>query len=186
MNTDIMSFPKAFPWTAISRWVLSIGAAIAITNLGLPQPITGPLINALLILTVEWGSVSEAICVGMVTPVGAALRGILPLPLLVMIPFISLGNAILVGSYGFFRQRNRWLGLGLGASAKALFLYSTSMILTARPLHIEMGGREQVAVMPEAYLTMMSWPQWLTAMAGGLLAFGILEIRKRGVRFKVK
>jgi hypothetical protein len=118
--------------------------------------------------------------------VGAALRGILPLPLLVMIPFISLGNAILVGSYGFFRQKNRWLGLGLGASAKALFLYSTSMILTARPLHIvEMGGREQVVVMPEAYLNMMSWPQWVTAMAGGLLAFGILGIINKGSRFKV-
>jgi hypothetical protein len=58
--------------------------------------------------------------------------------------------------------------------------------LVARPLHMEMGGRDQAIVMPEGFLTMMSWPQWLTAMAGGLLAFGILEIRKRGVRFKVK
>jgi hypothetical protein len=185
MSTDALTLPKVLGWTAISRWVLSLGAAVAITNLGLPQPITGPLVNALLILTVEWGSVSQAICVGMVTPVGAALRGILPLPLLVMIPFISLGNAILVGSYGFLRQRNRWLGLGVGASAKALFLYFTSIILVARPLHLEMGGRDQVIVMPEVFLTMMSWPQWVTAMAGGLLAFGILGIMKKGSGFKV-
>jgi hypothetical protein len=185
MNTDTLILPKALGWSTLGRWVLSIGAAIAITNLGLPQPITGPLINALLILTVEWGSVSQAICVGMVTPLGAALRGILPLPLLVMIPFISLGNALLVGSYGLLGQRSRWLGLVVGASAKALFLYGSSMILVARPLHLEMGGRDQVIVMPEVFLTMMSWPQWVTAMAGGLLAFGILGIMKKGSGFKV-
>jgi hypothetical protein len=184
MNTDTIVLPKYPGLTAIGRWGLSIGAAIAITNLGLPQAVTGPLVNALLILTVEWGSVSQAICVGMVTPMGAALRGILPLPLLVMIPFISLGNAILAGSYGFLRQRNRWLGLAVGASAKALFLYSTSMVMVARPFHLEMGGRDQAVVMPEAFLTMMSWPQWVTAMAGGLLAFGIIGIINKGSRVK--
>lgn len=185
MNTETLALPKASVWTAVSRWLLSLGMALAITNLGLPQPITGPLVNALLLLTVEWGSVSQAICVGMVTPVGAALRGILPLPLMVMIPFISLGNAVLVGCYGILRQRNRWLGLVLGASAKALFIYSAALIFAARPLHLEMGGREQAVLMPEAFLTMMSWPQWVTAMAGGLLAFGIQRIIK-GSRFSRK
>ena len=185
MNTEVLSYPKVSQWAALSRWVLLLGAAVAITNLGLPQPITGPLVNALLILTVEWGSVSQAICLGMVTPVGAAIRGILPLPLMVMIPFISLGNALLVGSYGLLRSHNRWLGLLVGASVKALFLYLTSMILVARPLHIEMGGRDQAVILSESFLKMMSWPQWVTALAGGLLAFGVLRIQQKGLRSKV-
>jgi hypothetical protein len=181
MRINAMALNTGLPWTALTRGVLLIATAVAITNLGLPQPITGPLVNALLILTVEWSGVNLAVIVGMVTPVGAALRGILPLPLVVMIPFISLGNAILVSLYGLLRPWNRWLALGLAALSKALFLYGTMLVLVARPLHLEMGGKDQSVVMPNAFLTMMSWPQLVTAIAGGLLAFGVqrLVTRKR-------
>jgi hypothetical protein len=176
-----MVLDRGFRWNALTRGALFIGMAMAIPNLGLPQSITGPLVNALLILTVEWGSVNQAIIVGMVTPVGAALRGILPLPLLVMIPFICLGNAILVSLYGLLRPWNRWLALAVAAVAKTLFLYGTMLVFVARPLHLEMGGKEQSVMMPHAFLTMMSWPQLATAIAGGLLAFGVqsIVIRKR-------
>lgn len=180
MRTDAIIVSPGLPWTILIRGVLAIGAGLFITNLGLPQPITGPLVNALLILTVEWAGPGQAVLVGMVTPVGAAVRGILPLPLLMMIPFISLANALLVGLYGLLRKKNRWLALGAAASAKALFLYGTTQFFIAKPLHLEMGGREQVVVITDAFLTLMSWPQWVSAIAGGLLAFGVLRIVKRG------
>lgn len=98
-----------------------------------------------------------------------------------MIPFISLANAILVSLYGWLRPWNRWLGLGLAALAKTLFLTGRMWVLMARPLHLEMGGKNQPVVMPDAFLSMMGWPQLATAIAGGLLAFGIqcLVTRKR-------
>ena len=104
MRAEAITLNTSIGWTAFIRGVLAIGTALVITNLGLPQPITGPLVNALLILTVEWAGPSQAVLVGMVTPVGAAMRGILPLPLMVIIPYISLGNAILVGLYGALRK----------------------------------------------------------------------------------
>jgi hypothetical protein len=176
MRVEAIKLQAGLHWTTFIRGFLAIGTALVITNLGLPQPITGPLVNALLILTVEWAGPSQAILVGMVTPLGAAMRGILPLPLMVMIPFISLANAILVGLYGSLHKRNRWLALGAAASAKALFLYGTIQVFIARPLHLELGGNKQVMVEADAFLSMMSWPQWVTAVAGGLLAFGILRI----------
>jgi hypothetical protein len=178
MRTYVMNLQFGFRWTRLTRMAVSIGAAIAITGMGLPQPVTGPLVNALLLLTVEWGSIGEALLVGMITPMGAALRGILPLPLLVMIPFISLGNAILIGLYGAIRKKNRWVALGAAALAKSLFLYGAATFLILRPLHLETPGNPQVVTIPGAFLTMMSWPQFITAIAGGLLAFGILKVRK--------
>ena len=60
---------------------------VLIPSLGMPQPITGPLVNALLILSVGTVGVGPAIIVGMMTPLSAVLHGVLPLPLMVMIPF---------------------------------------------------------------------------------------------------
>ena len=79
--------------------VLLFVLALLIPGLGLPQAITGPLVNALLILTVETAGLGAALAVGMVTPMAGLLHGVLPLPLMVMIPFIALGNATLAGVY---------------------------------------------------------------------------------------
>jgi hypothetical protein len=151
---------------------LLVAAALAITNVGLPQPITGPLVNALLLLTVEWCGVSQAIVVGMTTPLGAALRGMLPLPMLVMIPFIALGNAALAGVYGALRAKNRWVALVAAATAKFALLYAAVSLLLARPLSLLTAGGAQAATIPDAFAAMMTWPQLATALMGGLIAFG--------------
>jgi hypothetical protein len=109
----------------------------------------------------------------------ALLRGVLPLPLMVMIPFIVLGNAALVGLYNALRSRNRWLGLIAGAAAKFSLLFITVTWLTARPLSLMIGGAAQAVTLPAALAQMMSWPQFATALAGGLLAFGVLGLAKR-------
>lgn len=160
-------------WSGLARLALTLACGLAITNLGLPQPVTGPLVNALLLLTVEWLGLSQAISVGMVTPLGAALRGVLPLPLVVMIPFIALGNAVLVSVYARLRERGRGLALVAGAVAKFLLLYGTVTLLGAYPTSLEIGGRVQQVLIPQAMRHMMGWPQLATALAGGLIAFGV-------------
>ncbi len=77
-------------------WFCSWPPACSSATLACRSTSPVPLVNALLILTVLWLGVSQALFVGMVTPMGAALSGILPLPLWIMIPFIALGNAVLV------------------------------------------------------------------------------------------
>lgn len=161
-------------WLQLAGLVLAVALAMAITNLGLPQAITGPLVNALLLLTVEGVGVSQAMVVGMVTPMGAALRGILPLPLVVMIPFIALGNAALVGVYGALRRRHRGMALVCGAVVKFALLYASVALLRARPFALAGPGGVQPVAIPEAMWDMMRWPQLATALAGGMLAFGAM------------
>lgn len=173
MNTREMIWTRNIEWASLVRLAVLMGAGLLITNLGLPQWLTGPLVNALLILTVVWGGISQAIFVGMVTPLGAALSGVLPLPLLVMIPFIALGNAVFVSIFGSLYGKNRWLALAVSAVVKAGFLYAAVTLLVARPLSLVIAGQAQPVVVPGTIVNMMSWPQALTALAGGLIAFGV-------------
>jgi len=178
METMTALWKRSTLWTGMARLALLLAAALAITNLGLPQAITGPLVNALLLLTVEWCGVSQALVVGMTTPVGALLRGVLPLPLLVMIPFIAAGNAVLVSIYGALRERNRWVALALAAFGKFVLLYASVTLLSARPLSLLTSGGSQVAAIPPALASMMAWPQLATALAGGAIALGILGLQR--------
>lgn len=163
-------------WVALARLALAAALALAVTNLGLPQAAPDPLVNAWLLLTVEALGVSQAIVVGMLTPMGAALRGILPLPLVVMIPFIALGNATLVGVYGTLRRSHRGVVLVCGAVAKFAVLYVSVALLRARPLVLAGPGGIQPVAIPEALWDMMRWPQLATALAGGVLALGVVGL----------
>jgi hypothetical protein len=173
MNSREMTWNRNVEWTSLGRLVLLMATGLVITNLGLPQYITGPLVNALLILTVLWSGVSQAIFVGMVTPMGAALSGVLPLPLWIMIPFIALGNAVWVSLFGGLRGINRWVALVVAAVAKFVLLYAAVTVLVAHPLSLVVSGHAQAVVVPQAIVAMMAWPQLLTALAGGVIAFGV-------------
>ena len=66
------------------------------------QPAVGPLVNmTLLVAAVVVGSI-PAIIIGCLTPLMAFLLGIMPL--LPLVPFIMLGNAILIVSFNWTRK----------------------------------------------------------------------------------
>jgi hypothetical protein len=178
MHTRMTIWNLDLIWSKAAKLALLIVCALLITNLGLPQGISGPAVNALLILSVGWVGVSGAILIGMVTPLGAALHGVLPLPLAVMIPFIALGNAAFVSIYGVLRETHRPLALGLGAVAKFALLYGAVEVLVARPLSLVFTGAPQVVLIPEGISNMMRWPQLATALAGGLIALGLTTLNQ--------
>jgi len=167
----------------VARMVLLVTIALVITTLGMPQAITGVLVNALLILTVGYVGVKEATLVGMVTPLGAALRGVLPLPLWVMIPFIAMSNAVLVSVYDALRAKNEPLALAAAAVCKFALLYAVVTLLTAFPLSVGTANGAALVSLPGALAQMMRWPQLATALGGGLLAgvvrLGASKIAKR-------
>jgi hypothetical protein len=179
MSVQTIASNSSLRWFKLARLGLLLALALLIPSLGLPQAITGPLVNALLILTVEAAGLGAALAVGMVTPMAALLRGVLPLPLLVMIPFIALGNAAFTGVYSALRARNRWLARVIGAAGKFALLSVAVTWLAARPLSLMIGGAAQPVGLPASLIRMMSWPQFVTALAGGLLAFGVLGLFKR-------
>jgi hypothetical protein len=178
-KTNTLSFDAV--WPRLMLFGLLFTLALLVPTLGWPQPVTGSLVNALLLITVETLGLWPAIGLGMVTPLGGLLHGVLPLPLAVMTPFIMLGNATLVGVYNALRSRNRWLALAAAAVAKFALLYGAVTFLVARSLELAVNGAAQTVVMPVTIVNMMSWPQLMTALTGGLLAFAVLRGLKNQV-----
>lgn len=170
---------RTLTWSTALGFLLALTAGLVIPLVGLPQWVTGPLVNALLLVTVLRLGVAPAILVGLVTPLSAAVRGVLPLPLLVMIPFIALGNATLVSVFGALRGRNSVLALGAAALAKFALLYAAVTWLVAQPLSLAVAGGTQVVNMPAAIVEMMRWPQLATALVGGAIALGIQRLLPR-------
>jgi hypothetical protein len=176
---------KEFALKRGAVWVRGVQIGVLMTlgvlipSLGMPQPLTGPLVNALLILSVATVGVGPAIVIGMITPLSAVMHGVLPLPLMVMIPFIALGNAALVIVFSALRNKNEWLALGAAAVAKFVLLYAAVTLLIVHPLSVVVGGAQQTVILPAAMINMMRWPQLATALIGGFIALGIMRAARR-------
>jgi hypothetical protein len=166
-------------WINLAKIGLLVSLGLLIPALGLPQTVTGPLVNALLIIAVVTSGVGAGMLVGMVTPLNALLAGLLPLPLMVMIPFIALGNALFAGVFGALRARNYWLGVGVAALAKFGLLFAAVTWLVARPISIASAGGAKPVAISAAIVNMMQWPQLATALAGGVLAYAAVAIYNR-------
>lgn len=134
------------------------------------QAITGPIVNAMLFIAVLVLGTQNAILVGLVPSLIALSFGLLPAVLAPMIPFIMMGNAILILVFGFLKKRNYWLGVISASVLKFLFLFGTSSIVINLLLKKEIASK--VAIM-------MSWPQLFTALAGGVIAYLFLKSIKK-------
>jgi len=130
------------------------------------QPITGPIVNAVLFISVVLLGTQGAILIGLIPSLIALSSGFLPPILAPMIPFIMIGNTILIMVFGYLKERNYWLGAISASVLKFLFLFGTSSIV------INLLLKKEVA--PKVAM-IMSWPQLSTALAGALIAYLILK-----------
>lgn len=138
--------------------------------LGLPQPITGPVVNAALYTAAILAGPAYAVAVGILTPTIAFIRGILPSPLAPMIPFIALSNAVLVLAFHLAVTKRR---PGWGVLAASALKFAT----------LALAVRYAVTVPPSLAVAMQT-PQLLTALAGGyaVVAVGIIGNQRRRTR----
>lgn len=134
------------------------------------QFVTGPIVNATLLIAVALLGMRDALLIGLIPSSIALAVGLLPPVLAPMIPFIIVGNAVLVITFGYLRRRNYWLGLVSGSILKFAFLFGTSTVVIG--LLFDQNLASSVAAM-------MSWPQLVTALAGGVIAYGFLRAIKR-------
>ncbi len=154
----------------ISRTAFLLAIALVFQMGGFPQFITGPLVNTVLYLAAVIVGWQGGILIGIFTPIIAAMRGILPPPLAPLIPFIALGNAILVILFFWLKSKNNILAIIIASSAKFLILVSAVKILVQ---------------VPPAIAQMMSFPQLITALVGGFIALLIVKIfKKTDIEFK--
>jgi len=134
------------------------------------QIISGGLVNAALFLATVILGWPSALAIATLPSLIAASSGTLPAPLIPMIPFIITGNAILIAVFYLLKNKNYWLGVISASALKFLFLYSTSSVLFQFLLPQKLAP--QMALM-------MSWPQLMTALTGGALAWLVISLKNR-------
>ncbi|HHY46105.1 MAG TPA: ECF transporter S component [Firmicutes bacterium] len=164
-------------WQKSLRWLTRTAVLLALTlafqMLGLPQPVTGPAVNAMLLLSAIFVGALGGAVIGLFTPWIAFIRGILAAPLGPMIPFIMIGNAALVLVFSAVRNAGRkalWAGVtGVVAGAVVKFLILSSAV------------RYVVEVKPPIARA-MQLPQLFTALTGGVIALAVAGAIQAAVR----
>lgn len=112
----------------ISALLLTLVVLIQILGKNIPQInqfFVGPIVNAMLLLTVYFSGVKWAMLVGMLTPVLAFFTNVLAPPMAPFIPFIAAGNLLYVMVFSSFSKRKNLdiIGVISAAGVKFLFLY---------------------------------------------------------------
>lgn len=161
--------------TWLTQFLILAGAAIFLPFfIHLPW-ITGPVINAILILVLLLCGWRSAFLVCFLPSLMALSGGLLPLVLAPTIPFIIISNLIFVFTINWFYQRNKsdfrgyCLGVLAGASLKFVFLYFSVTLLATYFV--------AAPIMP-LVVKMLGVSQLVTALAGGLIAWFILKFLK--------
>jgi len=144
-----------------TRTAILMALTLVIQMMGMPQYATGPLVNTMLYLATVFVGIWGGVAIGLVTPVIAFWRGILPPPLGPMIPFIALGNAVLVIVYGLVEKRSKYVAIAAASVIKYLVLA---------------GAVTFVVAVPPKIAQMMQLPQLITALAGGAIAILLSKI----------
>lgn len=137
------------------------------------QWFTGPLVNAILLLTCIFVGPMEAVIFGLVPSLVAFSTGLLPFPLAPMIPFIMVANAIYVAIFYYIYKNNFLLAVLISSFVKFLFLHLTVSFLMGN--FLEEKFLQKLALM-------MSWPQLATALFGGVIAYFIFKTKTKNVR----
>lgn len=175
---------------SITWFVGLMAVAVVLPHYVHNQFVTGPIVNAVLFVAAVQLGAGNAILIGLFPSVVALVSGLLPAPLAPMIPFIMISNAVMILTFNIIyssseRGESRslninssrqartitgyWAGVFGGTLFKYAFLYLTSTIV------IGLISNHNIAL--KAAATMMAWPQIVTAVVGGVIAFGILKIK---------
>ncbi len=139
----------------------------AIIPEGINVWIVGSIVNLGLLLAVETTGLWAGSLVAIATPITAYLQQHLPSP--VMIPAVMAGNLVLVVLFWLAIRKDsnrkwmRWAGLFVGSAAKMVFLYFTMRLLLNTLVKLPPA---KVAII----LASFSFPQFITAVIGGILA----------------
>ena len=139
------------------------------------QWLTGPLVNAILIIILFLSGLRLAIIVSAVPSLMALAGGLLPLFLAPAVPFIIASNIIFISViyYQYYSSRKSdayWRASFLGSFIKFVFLF-----LGAQSLSVIISNSQAVVVLG----IMFGWMQLFSALAGSIIAFAVLKWLKR-------
>ena len=150
----------------LALFAILIGTAPLILH---EQWITGPIVNALLVITFFRLGTTQAIILTFLPSAAALAIGTLPMVLAPTIPCIILGNILFVSGIRIF-QTKPIVGILFGAIIKCIWLIISAQWILQFFLSESILGR---------VTTMLSWPQLATALIGGYFALSVLKLVKR-------
>lgn len=134
-----------------------------------PQLLTGTIVNTLLFLFVSQAYSKKILPIVILPSIGALLNGILfgkfTIFLLYFLPFIWVGNYVLIQSFSSLLKKNSFFVSVLVSSVlKFLVLFSIAYLFT------------MTKIVPMIFLQLMGLFQLGTALMGGILALFINKI----------
>lgn len=140
---------------------------------GINQYIVGSVINAVLLLTTYLCGTFYGASMAVLTPWTALLVGQLKPALAPFIPFIMLGNLILVICFGLLSKKGafgKYLGVICAALFKYIFLYLSALkLLFFFKLNLPSAAAKSLS-------TAMGITQLFTAVIGGVIAMALIKI----------
>ncbi|MEA4920661.1 MAG: hypothetical protein VB078_07065 [Clostridiaceae bacterium] len=155
-------------WIATTAIFIALLVTLQSVTKSMGQYVTGSLVNMVLIMAVLTAGLYSGITVSILSPIFAFILGIGP-AFVQLVPFIALGNLVLVLVWGFMCRngnsiKNMSISLVGGAVLKFLALY-IGIIKVAIPMFLSLNEK-QIAVISASF----SYPQIITACIGGLIA----------------
>ena len=175
------------------RWITETAVLLALLIVAqavtgsMSQYVTGSLVNCILAIAALFVGLSGGLTIALVSPWLAYQLGIASQ--IVTVPAIMLGNAVYVLLWAILgsrhaqnplRQLPAWL---LAAGAKFAVLYAAVVWLICGPLFPKLLGAGYVkAPMQAALQVKFSWPQLITALIGGAIAWAIVPALRKALK----
>lgn len=170
---------KQILWITETAVMLALLVTLQALTRSAGQYVTGSCVNLILAVTTLAAGLGSGAAVALLSPFFAFLLGIGP-QLLPIVPAISVGNLLYVlllwgiagrNLHSLPRKLLAWLGAS-GGKAAALYLLVVRLLCAALDL-----PQKQVAV----FTAMFSWPQLVTALAGGGVALLAVPIVRKAL-----
>ena len=168
--TTALSFRSLLISKKILFALISIFIVLTVPMLSHQQLIAGTIINACLLITVVLLGQIEGTLIGLLPSLVALSSGLLPLALAPAVPYIMVGNALYIYLFSKIYKHHLLTALLVAAGIKFAFLAFSSEVILQRLL--------QPAQLSKV-ITMLSWPQLITSISGGVLAIVVLRLRQK-------
>jgi hypothetical protein len=170
MENKIISLTKSRSWIGYKTneltWTIGLTIAIILAPALLAhtspnQLVTGTIVNALLFLAAFRLPLANAMMIAVFPSTVALLRGLLPAPMVMLIPYIIVSNIILLTSFSMLKK-TPVIGVLTASFLKFGFLYSIIYIV---------AGQLNANLM-----AMFQWPQLITALIGGFVFLNLAKM----------
>lgn len=125
----------------------------------------GIFVNAVFLIAIERLRFLTVAVLAVIAPIVAYLQQLLILP--IFIPLVAIGNVIYVFIYSQLKDKSRWSALIFGAFLKTCWLFGSFFFL--------LQALRLPSAVTQSLLFVMSWPQFITGIGGGLIAWMIID-----------